>query len=341
MKNIIDILNEAYKPKLGKIRDLNRIKYIRHYTTMEGLAGMLSNGYIFPHESKGDMDWRRYEIYGNSVVSFHDARYDPEWDELNEANRVGSTLAHTKTLGIHMDDICACIEYDFSELPEDIQNSCGIINILNTYLRDFFFTWNECINIAKMIHTSEDILVHCPDAVYNDWYDADDQDKWIKNMYSFLLRLRKVKFTKEDCKDLLDYAIHRQTQKLMNKLLKIGWAKDDEKNPLYIYYNDLFKTLTGEPVGSSAKTDFLNYIAKHIVKTNKDKINIEIRFDTEIPLKYAKRIILFDGIVDNIVSWGYLKDADLIDNINELIEINKDNYNIERIPVDEIAKKLR
>ena len=341
MKSLVQILTEKYTPKLGKIGNLNRVKYIRHYTTAEGLAGMLYDGYIAPNESQGDIDWRRYELYGKEVVSFHDARYDPEWNDVNEANRIGSTMSTTKTLGIHMNDICACIEYDFTDLPNYIQEHCGLINILETYIKDFWFAWNECIGLANIVRRPDDIIMCAPDMVYDYFDDTKDQNKWLNSMFSFLQRLKGIRFTEEDCKDLLDYAIHRQTQKLINRLLKIGWEKGDEKNPIYLAYIELYKRISGEPIGTTFKSDFLNYIAKHISKTNKDKINVEIRFDTEIPLKYAKRIIIFDGITDYILSWGMSSDEENIEDMNNAIKDCGDKYNIERISEGEIAKKLR
>ena len=341
MKSLVQILTEKYTPKLGKVGDLNKVKIIRHYTTAEGLAGMLDKGVMTPSKSQGDSDWRRFFMYGDAVVSFHDARYDPEWDEINEANRAGSTMTRTKTLGIHIDEICACIEYDFTALPKDIQEHCGVIEILETYVEDFYNVWTECCKIAQDIETEEDVLKEIPEDLLDEYNKSPNKSKWLKEAYDFFNRLRYIDFDMSDASDLLDFAIHRQTQKLMNRLLQIGWKKGDENNPIYLYYTQLYQQEGGEPSGRTIRADFLGYIAKHIIKSINDKINIEIRFDVEIPLKYAKRIIIFDGIVDYILSWGLSGDEERIEDMNNSIKDCESKYNIERIPVDKVAKKLR
>lgn len=341
MKSLVQILTEKYSPKLGKIGYLNKVKYIRHYTTAEGLAGMLYDGYIAPNMSEGDADWHRYEMYGKEVVSFHDARYDPEWNNINDANFEGSELSTTKTLGLHIGDICACIEYDFTNLPADIQQHCGLIDILKTYVEDFYKAWNQCIELASIVNKPEDILEFEPNVKSYISSNEKQKEKQLNEEFAFLKKLKGIKFSEKDCDDLFRFAASRQTSLLISKLLKIGWDKGDEKSKLYQYYIELYKALGEESLGSDIKSDFLSYIAKHIAKSINDKINIEIRFDTKIPLQYAKRIIVFDGIVNHILSWGFSADVDDIEDMNIAIEAFKNKYVIERIPKGEIAKKLR
>ena len=97
MKRFIDYILE------GQVDGLKDVKVIRHYTTGAALKKILSSGVIEPHESEGDWDWRDYPIKDKKVVSFHDERTDPEYDQfIKNNNRRLSMDGYTPTLALHM-----------------------------------------------------------------------------------------------------------------------------------------------------------------------------------------------------------------------------------------------
>ncbi len=96
MKTLYEYILEA------QIDGLKNIKIIRHYTTGAALKNILASGIIEPHESEGDDDWEDYPIHDKKVVSFHDERTDPEWDQfIKSNNRKISMEGLTPTLGLH------------------------------------------------------------------------------------------------------------------------------------------------------------------------------------------------------------------------------------------------
>ena len=122
---------------------LKDVKIIRHYTTGAGLKSILKDGYIEAKESKGDEDWEAYDLFDKKVVSFHDARTDPEWNTFIKANNKGVSMeGTTPTLGLHDKKVCACIEIDYEKLPELMQQKTHLLNIYGEKAENFANYWN-------------------------------------------------------------------------------------------------------------------------------------------------------------------------------------------------------
>lgn len=161
-----DYLNEA------QIDGLKDVKIIRHYTTGAGLKSILKNGYIEARESKGDEDWKAYDLFDKKVVSFHDARTDPEWNTFIKANDKGVSMeGTTPTLGLHDKKVCACIEIDYEKLPELMQQKTHLLNIYGQKAEDFANYWNYYVDetvkdkngIVAWYGCRADILQLCKD----------------------------------------------------------------------------------------------------------------------------------------------------------------------------------
>ena len=135
---ILQKLNE------GKVDGLKNVSTIRHYTTFAALKSILSKGYIEARESKGDEDWEDYNLGEKKVVSFHDLRTDPEWDNILRYNKDKMSLdGKTQTLGLHGDKVCACIEIDFDKLDKIIQDKAHLLNIYGQKADEFVNFWNS------------------------------------------------------------------------------------------------------------------------------------------------------------------------------------------------------
>ena len=135
---IIQSLNE------GKVDGLKDVSTIRHYTTFAALKSILSKGYIEARESKGDEDWEAYNLGEKKVVSFHDSRTDPEWNNILRYNKDKMSLdGKTQTLGLHGDKACACIEIDFDKLDKLIQDKAHLLNIYGQRADEFVNFWNN------------------------------------------------------------------------------------------------------------------------------------------------------------------------------------------------------
>ena len=284
MKTLLEVINE------GKVVDLPNVKTIRHYTTLDNLIDILKDGFLLPNASKGDRDWMGYDIGANKVVSFHDSRYDTEWKRMLECNKMQMSLYSTKTLGLHMEEICACIEYDYDALPDDIKEKSTYIMFLKRWVPIFTKTWNMMIEISKSVNGSFE----------------DDQ------MREFAARKNLKKYSTEESEELLDAAIHRRTQRMVNILLAHGWKKRDEKIMLY-------KFMSG-----SGANNFLEYIATHVGGKRQSKIPIEIRIASKVPIQLpCCRIYLFEGMVTGIAAEDWYDDRDTMGSFEILQEIIK------------------
>jgi len=141
MKTLIQYIYEA------QIDGLKDVKIIRHYTTGAGLKAILKDGYIEAKESKGDEDWKAYDLFDKKVVSFHDVRTDPEWNTFIKANnRSISMEGTTSTLGLHDKKVCACIEIDYDKLPELMQQKTHLLNIYGEKAENFANYWNYYVD---------------------------------------------------------------------------------------------------------------------------------------------------------------------------------------------------
>ena len=144
MKTLYEYILEA------QIDGLKNVKIIRHYTTGAALKNILASGIIEPHESEGDDDWKDYPIHDKNVVSFHDERTDPEWDQfIKSNNRKISMNGLTPTLGLHMKKVCCCIEIDYDKLDKLIQDKTHLLNIYGTKAEHFVNLWNYQVNKIK------------------------------------------------------------------------------------------------------------------------------------------------------------------------------------------------
>ena len=126
----------------GQIDGLKNVNIIRHYTTGYGLLSILNDGCIKAYESYGDNDWEKYNITNKNVISCHDARTDTEWDTMINSNNQKRDLIGTRTLGLNMDKICACIELYFDELPQKIKDNTHLLNIYSKIGEAFCVYWN-------------------------------------------------------------------------------------------------------------------------------------------------------------------------------------------------------
>lgn len=146
MINLIQYIYEA------QIDGLKNVETIRHYTTGSALKNILRLGYIEANKSTGDKDWKDYDLIDYNVVSFHDVRTDPEWDQFIKSNdRRISMEGLTPTLGLHQRKVCACIEIDYNKLPQLIQDKTHLLNIYGRKAKDFCNLWNHVI---KDVHGS-------------------------------------------------------------------------------------------------------------------------------------------------------------------------------------------
>ena len=151
MKRFIDYILE------GQVDGLKDVKVIRHYTTGAALKKILSSGVIEPHESEGDWDWRDYPIKDKKVVSFHDERTDPEYDQfIKNNNRRLSMDGYTPTLALHMKKVCACIEIDYDKLDKLVQDKAHLLNIYGKKAEHFVNLWN---NRVKSIENSNEYYI--------------------------------------------------------------------------------------------------------------------------------------------------------------------------------------
>lgn len=131
----------------GQVDGLKDVKIIRHYTTGAGLKSILKNGYIEARESEGDEDWKAYDILEKKVVSFHDVRTDPEWEQFNKNNsRKISMEGMTPTLALHNKKVCACIEIDYDKLDKLIQDKTHLLNIYDKKAEEFCNLWNDVVD---------------------------------------------------------------------------------------------------------------------------------------------------------------------------------------------------
>lgn len=131
----------------GQIDGLKNVTKIRHYTTGAALKSILNNGYIEARESVGDDDWKDYDLFDKKVVSFHDVRTDPEWDEIIDSNNHKRSIEGlTPTLALHMKKICACIEIDYDKLDQLIQDKTHLLNIYGKKAEEFVNQWNYIVN---------------------------------------------------------------------------------------------------------------------------------------------------------------------------------------------------
>ena len=143
MKTLFQVLNEA------NIGDLKNVRYIRHYTTLQGLDSILKCGYIKAGKSIGVSDWVGYDVTSEDVVYFHDARTDPELINILDCNDKKEVLWTTETLGIHEEQICCFIEYNFDLLPKKIKKKADFMKILEVIVPQFCEKWNTACKIKE------------------------------------------------------------------------------------------------------------------------------------------------------------------------------------------------
>ena len=300
MKSLMQVINE------GKVLDLPGVKKIRHYTDLYGLTQILDKGILLANDSVGDEDWARYDIGEYKVVSFHDDRYDPEKKEIKKCNEDGEYLGNTRTLGLHMYDICACIEYEYDKLPDNIKNKATIIKILEEFIRQFQGIWNRmCIFAAeyKMFLIKHNLDTMLPEKKNDEvsiqfidfmldtgFFISTGKNKDFIEAIKFFERKDLKPIKNEDRKQLLEYAIKRD-RRLVGILLKHGWQTND-------YDMQLYKELV-----PWKNHDFLTYVAIQIQgKKRNDKIPIEVRIASDIPIDIPGCTVhIFKGMIDGIM----------------------------------------
>lgn len=296
MKSLVEILTE------GSIGDLKNIKKIRHYTTLRGLTSILDDGYIKAQESEGDAQWdyRGYDDVelgtNKKVVSFLDARYDNEKGFLEKANRENDRMQDSWVLGLHIDEICAYIEYDFDKIPQNILDKAVFIKYLENAVPGYTDAWNYMIetieefNLRKTIKTREDFekFIH-QDGLINygaawNWHDAYqyvDADDEVQEIID-VIRKRKLKsYSEADTKALLDACIVDDKKAVLSILKAHGWKKGDDQN----YYILEMLPKTDTMFGTIDNCNFLDYINTKYFKSDKKYIIPgEIRIACDIPL---------------------------------------------------------
>ncbi len=146
-ESLINDISKIIKKHLneGQVDGLRDVKIIRHYTTGEALKSILKTGIIEANVSHGDKDWEEYNLYDNCVISFHDVRTDPEYDEIIDQNNKSEWHGGTQTLGLHADKICCCIEIDYDKLDKLIQDKTHLLNIYGQKAIEFCNLWNYLV----------------------------------------------------------------------------------------------------------------------------------------------------------------------------------------------------
>lgn len=143
MRNVSQSIKQTLNELLeGQIDGLKNVNIIRHYTTGYGLLSILNDGCIKAYESYGDNDWEKYNITNKKVISCHDPRTDTEWEMMIKSNNQKRSLIGTKTLGLNMNKVCACIELYFDKLPQKVKDNTHLLNIYSKLGEAFCTYWN-------------------------------------------------------------------------------------------------------------------------------------------------------------------------------------------------------
>lgn len=183
----------------GKVDGLKDVSIIRHYTTGENLLGILDSGYIEARESPGDRDWENFDIGPKKVVSFHDARTDPEYGICLTFNDKNESIGWTHTLGTQKEKICACIEIDYDKLDKLIQDKAHLLNIYGQKVDEFVNFWNFIAdnkeNIIKMYKGLFDCIDYLLDGVINN--KNSEEFKTLNNGFKEYYRLSKNNVLKQ------------------------------------------------------------------------------------------------------------------------------------------------
>ena len=117
-------LNE-YEFQIDKVKHIGKI---RHYTTGFALIEILESGILIANKSIGDKELKDIVLH-NKTISFHDVRIDPEYSAIIKHNRKNERYLNTKTLGLHIQKICCCIEIDYDKLDKSIEDKTYFLNI--------------------------------------------------------------------------------------------------------------------------------------------------------------------------------------------------------------------
>ena len=280
----------------GEIGNLKGIRFIRHYTTLKGLLSILKDGKIKANESEGDIQWSNlaYDLGSKQVVSFLDSRYDDEKEYLVVANDNDTTMSDTWALGLHIDEVCAYIEYNFDKIPQDILNKATFIKFLEEAVPGYTEAWNEMIetidefDLKKNIKTSEDFADFINNDIFNrgvayNWHHAYQYDKKdIKAIMSVIKRRNLKAYSDYDTKALLNACILDNKQEILSILKSHGWKKGDEEN---FYILEMLPKIEYE-IGTLDESNFLDYInVKYFRTIKKYIVPGEIRIACDIPLK--------------------------------------------------------
>lgn len=241
----------------AQIDGLKDVKIIRHYTTGAGLKSILKDGYIEAKESKGDEDWEAYDLFDKKVVSFHDARTDPEWNTFIKANNKGVSMeGTTPTLGLHDKKVCACIEIDYEKLPELMQQKTHLLNIYGQKAENFANYWNCYVDetvkdkngIVAWYACKADVIQLCKD-ITEGKYDVKmeealntlhDQNNVIKKwndetaepLVKEIEKIFKKHYPQKDLyEEIRDYSYHKQKficYETSRYFMAFPWISDDE-----------------------------------------------------------------------------------------------------------------
>lgn len=339
----------------GNIGYLNNIKTIRHYTTLSGLVSILKDGCIKAQESEGDVQWETldYDLHSDIVVSFLDSRYDDELQILKTANKNKDIMQDTMVLGLHLNEICAYIEYDYDSLPKHIQDKAGFINFLEQAVPGFTEGWNYMIEtienweLDKNINSIEDFASYVSDRNNPD-YDLpgccskwksfyEDAKAWTRNIHygeqykkqyekDIIDTIRVIKrhnlkaFSDYDTEVLLNACIADEKDVVLNLLKSHGWRKGDENNP---YLIALMPEMGDFMTVPDDKTNFMKYIAiKYFKNSRKYNIHGEIRIACDIPINLSGCTIhIFDNVAKVVAENA--NDINLYDKLMEMISNRK------------------
>lgn len=328
MKIYSDYILEA------QIDGLKNVKTIRHYTTGASLKKILRLGYIEARESEGDEQWSAYDLHDYKVVSFHDERTDPEWDDIIEYNnRKMSIDGWTYTLGLHAKKICACIEIDYEKIDNLIQNKTHLLNIYEKKAKEFAYLWNWIIQ-NKVTENGILALTKCKleltKLMLNIYYDNNEE---LKKSFEFILDYYSVK---EKCEQPEGKLAANVIRKIFSK-----YYTDDELNKIVSNDNQFRNRNNWEAFYINLSACILD-IPQHIPQNDNDvhsanqyikQLNAQVKFysrkhfkiftDDEIE-KLSEYCVKFDvvSVIKMMRSHGWEPgDSELGGNIFNLIRL--------------------
>ena len=306
MKSLTQYIQEA------NIGGLKNVKFIRHYTTGDGILNILKDGLIKANESTGDIDWKKYDLTNDKVVSFHDIRTDPEWNMMIKSNNEERDLLGTHTLAIHRDKICACIEFDYEKLDNSIIDKASIINKYGVMADRFCNYWNALVNGIKTGKITKPNKMSIVYAIHSGYEDE---------ALMFFKRKNLHIITDKERKEFIDNVTFWNISWIINFMKNHGWQPEDTKRGVWQFAHEYYtdQDFVVDDNDNEIKTDVtIGRWLDEIVKSNSDILdkNVEIRISSDIEIdKNNCTIKIFDGICKGSKQLKVIKAVDKYKNL--------------------------